>query len=127
MIKQPNILNRFFILYRGAGLAEYQVHFNKIFSGARVVIENAFGLLVARFRILSKKMEVLPENAKKITMSCCILHNMLIDQLTFEEINSWREVSEELNLVGLHISQAAGHGTKDGRTLREKLARHFYK
>lgn len=53
--------------------------FNKKFFATRVLIENAFGLLKGRFRQL---IEINMHNVDKISkfiISCCVLHNLCID------------------------------------------------
>lgn len=67
--------------YKETKLLLYKENFNKLLSGARVVIENAFGVLVSRWRVLAKKMDLLPENAKKVTMACIVMHNLLIERV----------------------------------------------
>ncbi|XP_060536140.1 uncharacterized protein LOC132708052 isoform X2 [Cylas formicarius] len=52
--------------------------FNYSLSRARRVIENAFGIMVARFRIFHTAINFKIENIDKIVMTCCILHNILI-------------------------------------------------
>lgn len=54
---------------------------NKIFnyrlSRARCVVENAFGILTARWRCFRKNLEVQPDFVDKIVLASCCLHNML--------------------------------------------------
>lgn len=50
--------------------------FNFHLSSARRVVENAFGRLKARFRILLKGLECNIVNVKKVIRCCCILHNI---------------------------------------------------
>ena len=58
-------------------LNEQQRVFNYRLSRARRVIENAFGILVARWRIFSKPIKASVENAEKYTLACIGLHNYL--------------------------------------------------
>ncbi|XP_033238722.1 protein ALP1-like isoform X2 [Drosophila pseudoobscura] len=51
--------------------------FNYNLSKARRVVENAFGHLKARFRIIGKGLGSHHKNNSAIIMSCCILHNIL--------------------------------------------------
>lgn len=51
--------------------------FNYRLSSARVIVENVFGVLTTVFRVLKKPLELQPEKAKIITMSCILLHNFL--------------------------------------------------
>ena len=44
-------------------------------SRARRTIENAFGILSNLFRVLCMYLQ--PTNATKITLACCVLHNIL--------------------------------------------------
>jgi len=48
-----------------------------IWSPARRVVENAFGILAARFGVLQKPIILCPEKAQTVTLACCYLHNFL--------------------------------------------------
>jgi len=56
-------------------LSREQKHFNYTLSRARVVVEIAFGRLKARWRRLSKRMDIHIDNVPHIVTACCVLHN----------------------------------------------------
>lgn len=51
--------------------------FNQKLSRARVVVENMFGIMVTKFRIFKKPIQLQPEKASVVTMTCISLHNYL--------------------------------------------------
>lgn len=60
--------------------------FNKKLSGSRVVVENTFGILATKFRIFKSPIELCPEKASVITMTCILLHNFLKSSNTSSHI-----------------------------------------
>ena len=59
-----------------AALTPAQQIFNYRISSARIVVENAFGRLKARWWRLLKQNEINVVNIPAVVHSCCILHNM---------------------------------------------------
>ncbi|XP_042149020.1 protein ALP1-like [Ixodes scapularis] len=53
-----------------------EASFNKQLSGARRIVENAFGRVKARFRCIMKRMECHVDNARVIIRACCVLNNI---------------------------------------------------
>ncbi|XP_037939972.1 protein ALP1-like [Teleopsis dalmanni] len=64
--------------FPGNNLSEDRSNFNKKLSAATERIENAFGILVHRWRILEKPIQCLPKNIDKIVLATVVLHNFLI-------------------------------------------------
>ena len=58
-------------------LTEEQRIFAYRLSRARRTIENAFGILTARWQILHKPIRSSVENAERYTLACLALHNYL--------------------------------------------------
>lgn len=63
--------------YPGKCLEANKDYFNKSLSRARVIIENTFGILVARWRVLNNPLNVYPENANTIVKATVTLHNFV--------------------------------------------------
>ena len=60
-------------------LTESQLRFNRALSQARVVIEQAFGILKGRWRCLYKLLDEKTSRVPTTIMACCVLHNICID------------------------------------------------
>lgn len=52
--------------------------YNYRLSRSRRIIENVFGIMLARFRVLRKPIHLDAEKTKKVTLACCVLHNYLM-------------------------------------------------
>ena len=59
-------------------LSEAETIFNYRLSRARRCVENAFGILCAKWLCLKRTMFCKPERAQKIVVACCLLHNYLL-------------------------------------------------
>ena len=63
--------------YPGHLLPEEKENFNQRLSRARRVVENAFGILAARWRILLQTINADTNLVEAITKACVCLHNFL--------------------------------------------------
>lgn len=61
--------------YPGRMLSQEKAIFNKKLSSARVKIENTFGVMCARWRVLLNAINCFPENVEKIVKAVVVLHN----------------------------------------------------
>lgn len=63
--------------YPGRNLCRRRRLFNYRLSRARMVVENAFGVLAARFRMYHRVMGQHPHNVEACVKATCVLHNLL--------------------------------------------------
>lgn len=71
---RPNVMKPF----STRGLTMMQRIHNYRLSRARRVIENVFGIMSARFRVLRKPISLNADKTKKVVLACCVLHNYLM-------------------------------------------------
>lgn len=74
--------------YPGRALTNEKKIFNYRLSRARRTVENAFGIMSNRFRILLNTTPLSVEKVELITYTCCILHNFLLKKKTHYYIPS---------------------------------------
>lgn len=100
--------------------------FNYCLSRARRVVENAFGRLKGRFRILMKRMEAKIENVNSIVQACCILHNVC-EQLNDTVDLQWNEEAEEVCLRARNVQPQFNSTvqTSSGAAVRNALVKYF--
>jgi hypothetical protein len=96
-------------------------------------VENAFGLLAVRWRILLKPIETRPELADKITIAACALHNFLLTENGIapgmvdrgdEENGQWRRVGQMQQADNLG-TRMANRARNNAIEIRENLV-DFY-
>ena len=111
-----------------AQLNDDQRNFNFRLSRARRVIENAFGRLKARFRILLKRMEISIQNVNDCIVACAILHNMCEesrDSLPIEWLIETEGVQNPLLVPNTVASRVDRATTRSAVQIRNKLAENL--
>ncbi|KAJ8349682.1 hypothetical protein SKAU_G00248120 [Synaphobranchus kaupii] len=88
--------------YARRGLTTEQRIFNYRLSRARRVVENAFGILVNRWRVFLTTINLQPAIVEELVLACCALHNYL------------REECGELYHVPLIDREGPDHGFEPG-------------
>lgn len=113
--------------------------FNYRLSRARRVIESAFGIMAAIFRVYRRPLDLDQSTVIAIIKATCVLHNMLREQCTSHYVTpgliddenltngeivrgSWRDM--ESNLASLAPSSIHNSGN-DAKKLREEFSSHF--
>lgn len=125
--------------FPGQNLSEEKDIFNYRLSRARRTIENSFGILVARWRVLRNTINLLPENVEKVVLACIVLHNFIMlndndklycpqNYLDWEDENhithdgTWRQGNQPLNSVQ---NLRSNNSTKNAINVRNTLMKYF--
>ena len=104
--------------YPNRNLTPEQAVFNYRLSRARGVVENAFGLLAQRFRILRTTINLEPEKCDLVVLASCALHNFL-NKFTIATNN------ETASLTGLSFSAANNATTNIALKVRNDFCTYF--
>ena len=123
--------------YPGRHLPLHQRIFNYRLSRSRRIIENAFGILVARWRIFRQPIIASPENTKSFVKACVALHNFLQKEqstkycphgfVDSEDANggqvsgTWRDGREDAGMTPISLL-ASNNYTGQAKELRDRLA-----
>lgn len=117
--------------YSGRELVpEKQIH-NTELSRGRCCIENAFGILSARWQIFLTSISVTPDHADHIIMSAVLLHNFIMmgDHQNYANsafvTTEWREIVEnrqrQLQTFPPHMRMGARNATLEALSIRDRV------
>lgn len=115
---RPNLMKP----YPQANLNSATQEFNRRLSSARVVVENAFGILAMRLGVFQKAIALEPKKAELFTTACCYLHNFLAT-----EAPCYTQLIEEIPdapLVELKRSRYK-NSISNAKEVRDNLCTYF--
>lgn len=98
-----------------------QQNYNKRLSRTRKCIECAFGILYAKWRLLSKSIETDVGLADSIIKCICLLHNIIIDK----EGMKHHLIDTEVVPVSETQSRPLGRPTNEAKSIRELFTDYF--
>ena len=112
--------------------------FNYRLSRARRIVENVFGILVAKFRVLGSVILLKPESIDSVVLACCALHNFLrkkapqnytpLEQLDHEEPLT-RDMVDGLWVQGQNVINLARtsdrNPSQEAKAVRDKFTEYF--
>nr|CAH7754475.1 unnamed protein product [Callosobruchus chinensis] len=93
-----------------------QKNFNKRLSRARKTVECAFGILFAKWRIISSVIETGETTAYIIIKSICILHNIIIEKESY--LLNVLELPQIPDTCNLHRSRSSNSSTNRSKLIR---------
>uniref|UniRef100_A0A8C1SJ28 DDE Tnp4 domain-containing protein n=1 Tax=Cyprinus carpio TaxID=7962 RepID=A0A8C1SJ28_CYPCA len=109
--------------YSGRAIPADQRIFNFRLSHARRIVENAFGIMAAQFRVYHRVMELSPCNAEKIVQATTILHNFIRwGHQNSPSTTGSADPSTALNTAGRMGSNTA---SQEALAVREKYREYF--
>lgn len=116
--------------FSGRNLTHEEEIFNYRLSRARRIVENCFGILTTRWRVLSHEIEASPKIAAMITTACICLHNWLLSKSSNFYINEVGHTSDEESVVDPLIpleppSRPFGRTSDEAKRVRENLKNYF--
>lgn len=107
--------------YSSRGLSVERRIFNYRLSRARRVVENAFGILANRWRILLTNINLSPEKVQNIVLACCVLHNFLI----MKKPKQYIDIEKTCKLGDLNNLQGPNRCAQNALNIRDAFARYF--
>lgn len=100
------------------GLDDSQRLFNYRLSRARRIVENAFGILCNKFRVLRAPILSSPDKVEKIVLCCCALHNYLRPEIqTANDAENGQDIGTGL----LKVPRGGSRNSCQARQIRDEF------
>ena len=97
------------------------MHNNRL-SRCRRLIENSFRILANTWRILLRRIDLQPDKARLVTLTCCLLHNILRHNRE-PPTGAALEPIDDTETFG-DLPAAGIHGTNTSMGIRDKFKRY---
>lgn len=108
--------------YPGKRIGQTEEIFNYRLSLTSILVESAFGILAARWRVCDTKVAVKPAFVSHIVKATCGLHNLLQGVSTTAQMTSLSEEIERGRILGMEDMGAVGKRSEtDAIQIREKF------
>lgn len=105
-------------------------NFNYRHSRARRSIESTFGILSAKFRCLRTMLEIEPKKVDLIVLTCCLLHNIIINlegtRYSSKEIDDFEEDYRKSQQQTHPNQPQHGNISNRAKQLRENIKEYLY-
>lgn len=114
--------------YPGQDLDISKRIFNYRLCRVRRIVENAFGILVQKFRIYNRRIQAKPENVDYIILATCILHNFIkkYDANTYAYETTSENVNKSAGQTTFeNLPMQGGNATRHAFRVRE-LFKHYF-
>lgn len=111
--------------YSSRGLTKEQRIANYRLSRARRVVENGFGLLSNKFRILLTKINLSPPKVELIARTCCVLHNFIRNRSPVLERINYEETPEVCQMRSLYTNQGGNRSIDMAYNIRDEFLKYF--
>ena len=115
---------------KGENLPLDKAVFNYRLSRARRIIENAFGIISQRWRLLNRRIQLKEANVDHVMMAICCLHNFVTDVKDYTDTNTLTVDAEGIAVIleghVLNMAHRRGyHSAKDALQTRDLYKMYF--